>query len=241
MRARLLPTVSISQAVFSTSSRSLLDLDARLGDPVLDSTRCRRAACRTSRARAARSHISSSARSAMPIARMQWWMRPGPSRACAIAKPVALAADQVRRPARARPSKRSSPWPSLVRRSRTPAAPRTISTPGVSSGTRTIDCCRWRGAVRVGLAHHDQDPAVAGACAPVVHHLRPLRTYSSPSRSMRSCDVGRVGGGDVGLGHREAPSGSRRRAAARSQRSFCSARAELRAAPPCCRCRAPSS
>ena len=28
---------------------------------------------------------------------MQWWMRPGPSRACAIAKPVALAADEVRR------------------------------------------------------------------------------------------------------------------------------------------------
>ena len=29
----------------------------------------------------------SSARSAMPMARMQWWMRPGPRRAWAIMKP----------------------------------------------------------------------------------------------------------------------------------------------------------
>ena len=28
------------------------------------------------------------ARSQMPIQRMQWWMRPGPSRSCAIAKPA---------------------------------------------------------------------------------------------------------------------------------------------------------
>lgn len=32
-------------------------------------------------------HISSMARSAIPISRMQWWMRPGPSRAWAMAKP----------------------------------------------------------------------------------------------------------------------------------------------------------
>ena len=36
---------------------------------------------------AARWHISSSARSAAPIVRMQWWIRPGPSRAWAIMNP----------------------------------------------------------------------------------------------------------------------------------------------------------
>jgi hypothetical protein len=35
----------------------------------------------------ARFTMSSSARSATPIVRMQWWMRPGPSRACDSAKP----------------------------------------------------------------------------------------------------------------------------------------------------------
>ena len=38
---------------------------------------------------------------------------------------------------------------------------------------------------RVGLAHHDEDPAVR-FIAPVIHHLRPLKTYSSPSRTMDS-------------------------------------------------------
>ncbi len=36
----------------------------------------------------ARSHIISIARSAVPIARMQWWMRPGPRRSWAITKPA---------------------------------------------------------------------------------------------------------------------------------------------------------
>jgi hypothetical protein len=37
---------------------------------------------------AARAHMSSKARSQMPIQRMQWWMRPGPSRSCAMRKPA---------------------------------------------------------------------------------------------------------------------------------------------------------
>ena len=36
----------------------------------------------------ARRHIRSNARSQMPIQRMQWWMRPGPSRSCAMVKPA---------------------------------------------------------------------------------------------------------------------------------------------------------
>ncbi len=61
-------------------------------------------------------------------------------------------------------------------------------TPGVSSGTRIWLCWRWRG---------DSDPArpvlpitimirQCGCRALEVHHLRPLSTYSSPSRSIRS-------------------------------------------------------
>ena len=43
-----------------------------------------------------------------------------------------------------------------------------------------------------------------GSPAPEVHHLRPFRTYWSPWRSMRGCDVGRVRRSDIGLGHGEA-------------------------------------
>jgi DNA-binding transcriptional LysR family regulator len=43
-----------------------------------------------------------------------------------------------------------------------------------------------------------------GSLAPDDHHLRPLITYSSPSRSMRALDVGGVRRGDRRLGHREA-------------------------------------
>ena len=42
----------------------------------------------------ARSTISASARSATPIARMQWWMRPGPNRAWAIANPMPSSASR---------------------------------------------------------------------------------------------------------------------------------------------------
>ena len=41
--------------------------------------------------------IASSASSAAPIVRMQWWMRPGPSRPCAISKPAPFAEQQVGR------------------------------------------------------------------------------------------------------------------------------------------------
>ena len=64
----------------------LLDAHARVGDPVPhDALVADRAAERD--ALRVRSTIISSARSATPIARIAWWMRPGPSRACAIAKP----------------------------------------------------------------------------------------------------------------------------------------------------------
>ena len=59
----------------------------------------------------ARLHSISSARSATPIVRMQWWMRPGPSRAWAIMKPSPSPATRFAAGTRAS-VKVSSPWPS---------------------------------------------------------------------------------------------------------------------------------
>ena len=57
-------------------------------------------------------------------------------------------------------------------------------TPGVSRGTRTIVCWRCEGAsgsvLPITMRRRQR-----GSIAPLVHHLRPLTTYSSPSRSIR--------------------------------------------------------
>src|SRR6266481_5321056 len=58
---------------------------------------------------------------------------------------------------------------------------RTILTPGVSSGTRIIDCCLCAGAegsvlpIKIAILHR-------GSPAPEDHHFRPWITYVSPSR-----------------------------------------------------------
>ena len=86
-RAARFPSVSILQAACSTINRAWL---ISIRDFAMKSwTNCFSAsgppkACRS----CARRHISSKARSAEPIARMQWWMRPGPSLSWAIAKPA---------------------------------------------------------------------------------------------------------------------------------------------------------
>ncbi len=84
--APLLPTVSMSHAVFSTSSRNC---SRRTRDSAIQSriTPCSASGRPNATRLDARSHINSMARSAMPMDRMQWWMRPGPRRAWAIAKP----------------------------------------------------------------------------------------------------------------------------------------------------------
>ena len=117
---------------------------------------------------------------------MQWWIRPGPSRACAIAKPSPSPATRFAAGTRTS-SKTTSAWPPWAASSKPKTVrPRTTRTPGVSRGTRTIDCCAVPGRVRVGLAHHDEAAGSRGFIAPVDHHLRPVTTYSSPSRSIRA-------------------------------------------------------
>ena len=56
--------------------------------------------------------------------------------------------------------------------------------PGVSSGTMIIDCCRW-GSASGSVMPMKIETVQLARPALDVHHLRPLMTYSSPSRSMR--------------------------------------------------------
>ena len=56
--------------------------------------------------------------------------------------------------------------------------------PGDSLATAIIDCCRWRGASGFVLPI-TMSTLQRGRMAPDENHLVPLRTYSSPSRSMR--------------------------------------------------------
>ena len=99
----------MSQAVLSTSSRSC---STRTRDSAIQSrtTPCSAMGRPKATRSEARRHMASMATSAMPIERMQWWMRPGPSRAWAMAKPVP--SSPMRLLAGTRTSvKRSSAWP----------------------------------------------------------------------------------------------------------------------------------
>ena len=52
---------------------------------------------------------------------------------------------------------------------------RTTVSPGVSRGTRTMLCCRWRSADGSVLPM-TMKTAQSGFIAPVIHHLRPVTT-----------------------------------------------------------------
>src|SRR5438045_2034421 len=60
---------------------------------------------------------------------------------------------------------------------------RRVLTPGVSNGTRIMDCCLWRGA-EGSVLPMKMEILQRGSPAPDDHHLRPLITYSPPSRTM---------------------------------------------------------
>ena len=129
----------------------------------------------------ARATIIASARSAAPSARMQWWIRPGPSRAWAAANPPPSSPSTLATGTRT-PSNRTSACPCWSCRPITGRS-RTIVTPGVSTGTSTIDCCRY-GAASGSVLPIAIRSRQRGSSAPEVHHFRPVMTYSSPSRSI---------------------------------------------------------
>ncbi len=116
------------------------------------------------------------ARSAIPISRMQWWMRPGPSRACAMANPPP--SSPTRFAAGTRTSwKTTSAWPPCEWSSYpyTRIARRT-STPGVSRGTRIIDCWRRMSSPSGSVLPITMKTAQSGFIAPEMYHFRPLTT-----------------------------------------------------------------
>ena len=80
---------------------------------------------------------------------------------------------------------------------------RRMVTPGVSIGTRIIDCCWCARRVGVGLAHEDRDPAarIAGARDPPLAAVDDVVVAVAHDARL---DVGRVRRSDVRLGHREA-------------------------------------
>jgi len=92
--ATLLPWRSIMSAAFSVSRRacSISQNERATSWRMLPcSANLRPKATRVS----TRRHIDSSARWAWPMERMQWWMRPGPSRPWAISKPLPGPQDEV--------------------------------------------------------------------------------------------------------------------------------------------------
>ncbi len=94
-------------------------------------------------------------------------------------------------------------------------------TPGVSSGTSTIECWWWRSAEGFGVCARKMATLARGSPRPLVHHFLPLSTISSPSTMAVACML---------VASEEATSGSVMQKTERispfksglSQRSFCS-------------------
>ena len=111
-------------------------------------------------------------RRAWPIARMQWWMRPGPSRRCAISKPLPSPSRMLDVGTR-QFSKTTSGWPLGASGSPNMHIGRTIVIPGVSIGTSSIDCCLCT-LLFVG--------SVSPGAARATCRIRRSSSSSSPSR-----------------------------------------------------------
>mmetsp|Transcript_95895 Transcript_95895/g.205740 ORF Transcript_95895/g.205740 Transcript_95895/m.205740 type:complete len:266 (-) Transcript_95895:256-1053(-) len=130
--------------------------------------------------RCTRSTMAASASSAWPIDRMQWWIRPGPSRPCAISKPRPSPKMMLVFGTRTL-SKMISAWSCSSPKT---AKGRRIWTPGASRGTRIMDCWECNGPVKLVLPKRTKI-LHSGRMAPLIHHLCPLITYESPSGSIR--------------------------------------------------------
>ncbi len=87
-RAARLPSVSIFQAACSTISRAPSISMRELGDEVLDELLLGERPAEGLAIHGARGTSARARARPPPIARMQWWMRPGPSRSWAITKPA---------------------------------------------------------------------------------------------------------------------------------------------------------
>mmetsp|Transcript_24364 Transcript_24364/g.58358 ORF Transcript_24364/g.58358 Transcript_24364/m.58358 type:complete len:404 (+) Transcript_24364:413-1624(+) len=185
VRGSLLPFVSMSSAALYTSSRqvSISHRDFAMSCSMVS----KRASFLPNASRSpTRRHMSESARSACPSERMQWWMRPGPSRPCEISKPRPSPSSTFSSGTRTF-SKRISMWPLGASSSPRASIGRSRVMPGVSIGTSSCDCCLWIGPsvlvlpMRIMILQCSEP-------APVHHHLEPLITYS-PRASSRAMEM----------------------------------------------------
>ena len=179
-----------------------VDLDPRLGDPVLhvrplgdgltEGDPRRRPGGTSARARA-RPRRSP---------RMQWWMRPGPEAGLGDQEAVALLADQVRRRARGRPRTRSRRGPP-GRCSRTPGRLRTIgharacrAAPGSSTAGERSGASGSVLPITIRILQRSRMRAGDPPLAAVEHVV--VAVALDPQ-----LDVGGVRARHAGLGHRE--------------------------------------
>mmetsp|Transcript_1761 Transcript_1761/g.4004 ORF Transcript_1761/g.4004 Transcript_1761/m.4004 type:complete len:244 (-) Transcript_1761:732-1463(-) len=131
----------------------------------------------------ARRAASWSALSPIPMRRMQWCSRPGPSRPCAISNPRPSPSNMLSTAGTRTFSNRVSACPCGASSYPNTGKCRTTVTPGASIGTSTILCCLCLGAsgdvfpMKMASRHR-------GSHAPLVHHLSPLTRKSSPSTTM---------------------------------------------------------
>ena len=143
-RAAWLPSTSIAFAARSTIMRmASISTRARAICSVF-LPRCASRRPKASRVRP-RLAISSIARSAAPIERMQWWMRPGPSRTCEISKPRPSPSRMFSFGTR-QSLKRMCMWPCGASSFPNTCIGPSTSKPGASVGTRICDWRRCGGA-----------------------------------------------------------------------------------------------
>ena len=143
MRASWLPRTSIALAAFSTIRRmASISMRARLMISILPPS-WTSGLPNASRVRP-RVTIRSSAFSAEPMARMQWWIRPGPRRSWLISKPRPSPSSMFSFGTRTL-SKMMCMWPCGASGSPNTCCGPMIFTPGASVGTRICDWRRFGG------------------------------------------------------------------------------------------------
>mmetsp|Transcript_11670 Transcript_11670/g.49908 ORF Transcript_11670/g.49908 Transcript_11670/m.49908 type:complete len:218 (+) Transcript_11670:132-785(+) len=175
--AVLLPSLSSRRAASSVASRAPSKV-TRITPSVCSTFPFAASGFPNATRSAARRAASRSARSPMPMSRMQWCRRPGPSRPCAISNPRPSPSSTLpERSTRTSVNVTSAcPWGAS-------SYPKTLSgrstrTPGDFIGTSTMDCCLCFGAAPSGaVLPMKMASAHRGSHAPEVHHLRPFRTY----------------------------------------------------------------
>jgi hypothetical protein len=179
----------------------LVDLDARLGQPVLHIGEVRQVFAKGVALQRALG-ASCRASSHWPMVRMQWCTRPGPRRACAMAKPSPQSPSKVGR-ARAHPA---TGFRNALRR--VVVHHGDVAHDLHAGGVQGTSTMLWLVVGRLGIGRLSSPSALrhmtisnrqCGCAAPVMNHLRPLITNCVTTRRTVVCRL---------VGSLEATSGS---------------------------------